>query len=311
MKDLDIISNNPEKCQECLLNKCTRTNHPSRTTAKAKVAGNNLHLDTAGPSNVPSRSNLKYLLLCKDECSRYRWAAFVSSKSQIPNDVKEFISKTTLETGNQVLKIVTDNGIEFVNNDLLKFLSNKGIIHEKSVSYTSAQNGFIERDIRTIKESAKTMLNDSGLSKDLWPGAINCAVYTSNRVINSSNKMKTPYELWFGSVPCVKNLRRFGEEVILKKPEGQLKSSWDRRGVKALFIGYTDRTNTYRFLVNDIIVISCDAIFTNNIPNDIAYPISNAENNENWVTVDTMMRLWLQIVVHRIQISPSVKTKQT
>lgn len=146
--------------------------------------------------------------------------------------MKEVISRTTLETGNPVLKIVTDNGTEFMNKNLNSFLSQRGVIHETSVPYTPEQNGLVERDIGTIKRSAKTMLNNSGLQnadgeidKSLWPYAIHCAVYASNRVINASNRMKTPYELWHGMKPNVKNLHIFGELAILKRQDSKLQTS--------------------------------------------------------------------------------------
>lgn len=55
VEDLDIVTKDTDKCVECQLNKCTRAHHAKRTTIKAKAAGNVLHLDTAGPSNVTSR----------------------------------------------------------------------------------------------------------------------------------------------------------------------------------------------------------------------------------------------------------------
>lgn len=43
-----------------------------------------------------------------------------------------------------------------------------------------------EREVRTVKKAAKVMLNKANASKDLLCEAINCAVYTSNRVLNLS-----------------------------------------------------------------------------------------------------------------------------
>ena len=46
------------------------------------------------------------------------------------------------------------------------------------------QNGVSERDNRTIFESARSLLHSRGISMDLWAEAINCSVYTLNRVIS-------------------------------------------------------------------------------------------------------------------------------
>lgn len=178
--------------------------------------------------------------------------------------------------------MVTDNGSEYVNEDLAAFFSERGIIHEKSVAYVAEQNGYIERDIRTIKESAKTMLNKSGLDKNLWPEAVNCAIHTVNRVVNSSNQLKTPYEGWFKKKPSVKNLRIFGEVAIVKKPDRQVTGSWDQKGKKAIFIGYTDRANTYRFLVDNNIVIACDVVFLNQLSNSEQLHPPQGGDREIW-----------------------------
>ena len=273
-------------CVDCSLNKCTKASHPLRTTPKATKAGNVLHIDTAGPSNIVSKGNSKYLILCKDEASGYRQVAFAHAKSEIPNKVKLFVSRASLETNNCVLKIVTDNGTEYVNKDLEQFLNNRGIIHDRSAPSVPNQNGFIERDIRTIKESAKTMLNRSKISKDLWPEAICCAVYSLNRVINSRAN-KTPYEQWFNRKPDVSNLRIFGEEAILKKQADKLEHSWDEKGVTARFVNYTDRFNTYRFLLGNKIVVSCDWVFINQEhQGDHDNAVTDPDCGEYWISMN-------------------------
>ena len=84
----------------------------------------------------------------------------------IPDEVKQIISKAIIESGRKVRQIVTDNGTEFVNDNLRRFLREDGIQHIVSVPYTPQQNGFIERDIRTIFEAARVILNKSELSKN-------------------------------------------------------------------------------------------------------------------------------------------------
>lgn len=46
-----------------------------------------------------------------------------------------------------------------MNKELREFLvGTKGIFHENSCTYTAEQNGKIERENRTVVESARTML---------------------------------------------------------------------------------------------------------------------------------------------------------
>lgn len=54
---------------------------------------------------------------------------------------------------NKNIKILrTDNGGEFCNKDFEKYLMQEGIVHQKTVPYTSEQNGVCERANRTVIE---------------------------------------------------------------------------------------------------------------------------------------------------------------
>lgn len=303
VEGLQVIKESKEKCQDCQLNKCTRTHHATRSTPKATKAGNVLHVDTSGKSNVVSLGGSQYLVLCKDEASSYRQVSFVTTKDEIPNKVKEFISRTMLETGQSVLKLVTDNGTEFLNNSLNSFLKDKGIIHDRSVAYTPEQNGFIEREMRTLKEMARTLLTKSKLDKKLWAEAINCSVYTLNRVINSGNSGKTPFELWHQVKPNVKNLRIFGEVAILKTQKSKVEGTWDETGSKAIFVGYTDRFNTYRFLKDSKIVTSCDAVFLNKMKDNSEIEVQKRAQ-EVWISGDVLQDL-NSVSINNSQDDPS------
>lgn len=262
VNDLAITNTEKNVCIDCKMNKCTNSTHPNKSSSKARKPGHTLHMDTAGPSDVPSLGNSKYTVLCKDESSAYRLIDFVKSKDEIPSVVKKFISRATLETGNEVLKLVTDNGSEFCNTTVKSFLESRGILHHKSAPYTPMQNGYIERDFRTVKESTKTLLHNSKLDKRLWSEAMNCSIYALNRSINTANQNVTPYELWFQKKPSVKNLHVFGEAAILLDQKTQ-ETSWHSKGKKVTFVGYTDLFNTFRFLDEMKIIISCDVVFLN------------------------------------------------
>lgn len=266
VEGLKITIDDFEDCLECHLSKSQRARHQTRTTNKANEPGRVLHMDTVGPMPSESFRGAKYFLLCKDEYSGYRMVRFISGKYEIPDEVKSMISQAKVETGNDVVKLVTDNGSEFMNNSLQQFLKKRGIVHQTSVVYTPEQNGFIERDNRTIQESGRTMLLKSRLSPEFWAEAINCAVYTMNRTIKSS-ETRTPYELWTGNKPDVGNLKIFGQKAVIRVPDNR-RSKLDAKGIILTFVGYTDVSNTYRFIdeQDSSLLISCDAKFINEGP---------------------------------------------
>eukprot|EP00268_Persea_americana_P063208 TRINITY_DN8175_c0_g1_i7.p1 TRINITY_DN8175_c0_g1~~TRINITY_DN8175_c0_g1_i7.p1 ORF type:complete len:107 (-),score=6.52 TRINITY_DN8175_c0_g1_i7:1366-1686(-) len=55
----------------------------------------------------------------------------------------------------------SDSGGEYVSTEFSSFLSNKGIIHQKSCPHTPQQNGIAERKNRHILEIVRTLLVES------------------------------------------------------------------------------------------------------------------------------------------------------
>lgn len=169
---LDIGQNLKSICEDCVINKCQATSHLTRTTPKVTKAGSSLHIDTAGPTKLPGVGEARFILICKDEFSGFRQVKCLRTKSQITDEVKLMINIAELETGNSVLKINRDNGTEFVDDKLTKFLRDQGIMHQLSTKYTPQQNGTVEREIRTMVDAARTLLNAASLPHTLWPEAI-------------------------------------------------------------------------------------------------------------------------------------------
>lgn len=145
---------------------------------------------------VKSLGNSRYFLLLKDDYSHFRIVIFLNRKSKVYEKLKDFFIKAEIITGNKVKIFRSDKGTEFLNENVNKLFEDNGITHQKSVSYTPQQNGRAEREMRTIVESARTMLNGKNLEKELWAEAINTAVFILNRAGTSPVHNKTPYELW-------------------------------------------------------------------------------------------------------------------
>ncbi|KAJ8728904.1 hypothetical protein PYW07_006600 [Mythimna separata] len=143
-----------------------------------------------------------------------------------------------------------------------KLLKSYGIQHQTSVAYTSQQNGCVEREMRTVAESARTMLLESGLNKNLWAEAINTAVYVINRTGPSRVKDKTPYELWRIKDFDVNNLQVFGSQVSVHVPD-QKRLKFDSKAELGNFVGYGENTKGYRiyFRERNVIEIKRDIVF--------------------------------------------------
>ena len=215
VKGLDCRGNinvNKETCQICCEGKQCRLPFKHVGTQATQVL-EVVHADLCGPMEVDSLGGSKYYLILTDDFSRMAFVYFLKTKDQALGYFKEF--KAMVENQNDVkIKVFrSDNAGEFCSLLFENFLTNNGIIHQKTNPYTPQQNGMSERMNRTLVEKARCLLFDAGLQKCFWAEAINTAVYLRNRSAVAGHK-KTPYEIWTQKQPDVSHLRIFGSEVI-------------------------------------------------------------------------------------------------
>jgi hypothetical protein len=83
------------------------------------------------------------------------------------------------------------------------------------MSYTLEQNGYIERDNRTIAKAAHNMFYVKGLPLYLWGEAIHITVYLVNRTSLTCLGDKTSYEIWHGAKPIVSHYQVLGYFVYV------------------------------------------------------------------------------------------------
>ena len=178
-------------------------------------------------------------LLLVDADTRYMWVYFMKQKSDAIDKIKEWVEwmETNGHTAKALTTLRTDGGGEFSGQDLIDFLREKGIKREMSAPY--AHVGDVERQIRTVQDTARSMLFAATLSAGFWCEAVATAVYVLNRTINSSSKSKTRFELFFGRKPDISRLRTFGCTAYAKVYD-ELRSKWEAKAREGIFVGYDD-----------------------------------------------------------------------
>ena len=139
----------------------------------------------------------------------------------------------------------TRKGGEFKNHQFESFTQKKGIIHEFSAAYTSEQNGFIERNNKTIVEATRSMLHSRDLPLSLWTEAASTAVFIWNRTVSRQRSDTTPYEQMFNQVPDVSYFRAFGSDAYLHIPKNH-RTKLDVKSTKLIFVGYDQKRRAYR-----------------------------------------------------------------
>ena len=102
-----------------------------------------------------------------------------------------------------------DKGGEFTLDDFFDYCEKNGIKRQYAASRTPQQNGVVERKNQTVKEMARTMLDESKVPNRYWKEAVQTAVYILHSAQLRVKTKYTPYELWYGHLASVKHFRIF------------------------------------------------------------------------------------------------------
>jgi hypothetical protein len=89
-------------------------------------------------------------LLIVDDYSRYTWIYFFEYKSETQQTVIDFAKEVERQFGQNILANRSDNDFEFKNYTLNDFLSEEGIRHQYSATYTPQQNGVARERTRLL-----------------------------------------------------------------------------------------------------------------------------------------------------------------
>lgn len=241
-RNIEFIDENFD-CDGCAYGKQHRLSFESRTE-KSTACGEIIHGDLWGPYDKSIGGSI-YFVVFKDDFSHMRFVYCLKNKTEVAEKLKSFITFSEKQYGHKIKAFQSDQGTECDNVDVNNFLEENGIQHRRSVVYTPEQNGSAEREMRTIVESARSMIHAKGLNDNLWAEAVNLAVYVLNRSGTSTVKGKTPYELWRGKPASIEHLRAFGTGVYVHIPK-QKRRKLDPKSKKCIFVGFDDNIKGYR-----------------------------------------------------------------
>lgn len=232
-------------CIPCLQGKQIRFPFPKKGSRVASVL-DLIHSDLCGPMEVSSMSGARYFLTLIDDLSRKVFVYFLKTKEGVKGIFEEFKALHERQLGKFIKILRSDNGSEYVTNELDEFLRCNGIIHQTSNPYTPEQNGLAERMNRTLVEKARSMLHGAGLPKSFWAEAVSTAAYLVNRSPTSGHG-KTPEEVWSGKTPDLSHLRVFGSKAMVHVPK-ELRRKLDSKSREMIFVGYCEATKGYRLI---------------------------------------------------------------
>ena len=135
------------KCKSCLLGKQTELATPSRSKPRTEGIGARLYVDIRGSVGQPTLAGSEYIVVIKDEATNYRLVNMIRSRESAYDCLRGAIAFFE-SRGHKIRTLISDNGSEFTSKRTTELLAAKSIMPERSAP--SAQNGFIERENRTI-----------------------------------------------------------------------------------------------------------------------------------------------------------------
>lgn len=252
------------RCETCMKAKTTRLPFPKKSLTQSKAILDLIHTDVCGPMQTESCSKKRYLLTVIDDYSKYTVVYFLREKSETAQKIKEYIAMVKNIFGKIPKIIRSDNGGEYIAQDLRSFLKTKGIRQQFTAPYTPQQNGVAERKNRSLIEMTRCMLEDSGLPKFLWAEAVNTANFIQNRTITKGAN-GIPFQLWKGAKPNVQRMEIFGTKCFVHIPSEKRKKL-ENTAKEAYFIGYDECSKAFRLYdkVNHKVIVSRDVRFANN-----------------------------------------------
>ncbi|GFV58697.1 retrovirus-related Pol polyprotein from transposon TNT 1-94 [Trichonephila clavipes] len=172
-----LTDNGTTHCIPCKLAKSKRVSFKKTGAVRSKRPLELLHMDLCGPMPTERQGGNKYFLSIIDDYSRKVTVFPIRNKSDVFHTFIRFQKRAERFLSKKVIAVRTDGGLEFCNKDMDNFLTELGIKHEVTNSYTPEMNGVAERFNLTALDGIKTLLKSSEVPHKFWGEALLCFTY--------------------------------------------------------------------------------------------------------------------------------------
>ena len=225
-------------CHACSAAKTGSGSHSSKGT-RATAPLELVHSDVCGPV-TKSRSGYQYYVSFVDDYSRFAVTYFMKHKSEVSYWFSKYMKLMYMllkDKTQRVLRLRTDNGGEYVNDELLKMCEAEGIWHEMTCPHNPEQNGVAECFNKVMWNRIRSLLEHAKLPAHYWMDAASTSTYTRNRCPTAAVAGMTPFERLFGTKPDISHLRVFGCLVYVPVHD---RSKVENPREPARFLGYSN-----------------------------------------------------------------------
>ncbi|TYK07224.1 uncharacterized protein E5676_scaffold606G001160 [Cucumis melo var. makuwa] len=209
-------------CGDCQVGKQTKNSHKSLKECYTNKVLELLHLDLMGPMETESLGEKKYVLVVVDDYSRFTWVRFLKGKLDTVRICISLCLNLQREKGKKIIRICSDHGKEFDNEDLTNFYQSEGINHDVSAPITPQQN--------ENSRAYRVFNNKSGIVMEMINVVVNDFESTAKRINDEDDgTLKMPVDTSTLPVEVPKadtlpdgidiNSEKISKEVIANNPE--------------------------------------------------------------------------------------------
>jgi Integrase core domain len=162
----------------------------------------------------------KYFITWIDHKTRYSSIKFWKNKecATVTKSFKSYIVWLKRQKGDDVRRVRTENGGEYMGKEFEEVCAQYGIIHETTTPYTPEHNGITERYNRTLQEGALTLQHDASLTNRFWVSVVHTVNFVENSILHYRIET-SPYEAFWGSKPKIDWLCIYGSRCWALVPE--------------------------------------------------------------------------------------------
>jgi len=202
--------------------------------------GDLIHVDTWGPYPIEGYDGTTFFLLMTDDNSRFTWYERLRTKGEVSEAFRRLHRRIEKEHNITIRRYRCDN--EFAKGQIGSWCRRHNITLEVTAPYAHHMNGVAERNMRTIREKAASMVQDTTISgqiskiiseksnellrgssipANLWPEAFIHSIWNKNRATARAllkKEKKTPWETLYNQQPALERERIWGSRAYTAFP---------------------------------------------------------------------------------------------
>lgn len=232
-----------------------------------------------GPISPTAKGGYQYILNLINSYSGYISFFPLKAKSNTADLIIFFIENQHQKTERYPKEVCSDRGGEFINSKLQSFYKHHQINQIVSEPYHSKHNSRVERANRTVMESTRATISETGLPKSVWHKVVKGCCLMLNQIPKTKGDASPWIKMHNKSLPDG-YIKPLGTSLTYKLNQTEIHSKLDEKGAPGILIGFNPQLLSYKIINSSgRIIDSKHVIFNNQQP--IKIPSIDIETDDS------------------------------